>query len=155
MSSTSSKLPQTRTILDTKPRLNETIRKLEKRLLSEPGDKQAARNLVTILDFHLPSRHELGAYSDCQRTLATKYQKDIWINDPSNSDKAAEHYKQWQAILDSQGVNPKIAVGQLFVGELLTIHGELANCNLHLSLFEKKTLSHESATIALKFKSYQ
>jgi hypothetical protein len=112
------------------------VRELEKILLNKPDDLHVVKRLVETLDWHLPNKGGLGAYTDCQQMLSARFQEDTWINDVLNPSKVAEHYKQWQALLDSMYVKPKIPIAQLFSGGLLTIHGMSAYCKLRLSLFK-------------------
>jgi len=114
------------------------VSKLEKLLLANPGDIRAARNLITILDFHEPSALETGAYTDCQRTLSSNLRGKNWIDEAMLPGKMADRYKQWQDLLDSKGVTTKLPIAQLFMGRLHAICGESANCGQRLSLFEKK-----------------
>lgn len=115
-----------------------TIEKLENRLIIEPDDRPAIKRLVTILDSYVPNRLGLGTYSDCQRKLAIQFHKENWISDILRPGKTAEHYKKWQAFLNSMGVNPQIPIAQLSAGNTHKISGEETYCSLRLSLFEKE-----------------
>jgi hypothetical protein len=50
----------------------------------------------------------------------------------------ADHYKQWQGILDSMRITSKLPIAQLFTGRFNTIQGQKYYCGLYLSLFEKE-----------------
>jgi len=122
---------------------DKAIKELEAILRQRPNDSGAARRLVTFLDRYLPSDGGYGAYTDCQRVLWTKFRNDIWIEDVLNPAKAAEYYKEWQAFLDSKCAIPAIAIAQLLDGTNFTIHNTNMDCELRLSLFEKKNvISH-------------
>lgn len=133
-----SKLTQSKSVSVTASQLDEAVEQLEKLLRNKPNDMHALKKLVMILDFHLPSKRGLGAYSDCQHMFSTKFQEKSWIDDVLNSGNLSEHYKQWQAFLDSILVIPKLPVPQLFSGGLITIDGINAYCGLRLSMFKKE-----------------
>ncbi len=115
-----------------------TIEELENRLIVAPDDRPAIKKLVTILNSHVPNKPGLGTYSDCQRKLSFQFQKENWINDILRRGEIAEHYKKWQGLLNSMGVNPQIPITQLFAGDNHKIGGEDTHCGLRLSLFDKE-----------------
>lgn len=136
MSLVFSELTQSKSVSVTASQRDNAVMELENILLINPEDMHAAKRLVTILDWYLPSKRGLGIYTDCQRMLSTKFQENTWIDDVLIPGKTAEHYKQWQALLDSMCVVPAIPITQLYIGRHLTIHDVKAYCNLQISLFE-------------------
>jgi len=112
------------------------VAQLEARLRNRPDDNGAARQLLRILDYHLPSEPGLGSYSDCQHVLAAQYGDGAPTDDLLDAAKAAGHYREWSSILASMAVDPKIAVTQLFAGQFHSILGKPAHCSLHKTLFQ-------------------
>lgn len=131
-------MTQSESVTITASQRDKAVGELEKILRNKPGDLHAVQRLVTILDEYLPSKHGLGAYTDCQRTLSTRFQDNTWTGDASNPGKVAEHYKKWKAFLDSMCQIPEIPIMQLFSGRLFAIEGVETYCNLRTSLFKKE-----------------
>lgn len=95
------------------------------------------RTLLAILDRYLPDQNGIGAYTDCQRMLRSKFRENTWIEDALDPVRAAGHYRQWLEFVDSRCAIPPIAISQIFDGTDLTIHGEHTYCDQRISLFEK------------------
>lgn len=114
------------------------VRMLERRLASQPHDQQAARGLVMLLDFHVPSNPELGAYTRCQNRLAALHSDVGWTRALLDTEAAARSYKTWEALLDSHDVRPHVNFNQLFMGQFLRINGKAAACDAYLAFFKKE-----------------
>lgn len=133
-----SKTPQSITVSMNNAERDAEVKKLEQWLVDHPGDRSAARRLITILDYYIPSEQGIGAFTDCQRAIAAQYQKYSWTTDLLNHEKVAQYYKEWQTCLSSMNVRPQIPITQLFMGKFHYVHGEQALCNVRLSLFKKE-----------------
>ena len=114
------------------------VKKLEQWVIDHPSDRGAAQKLVGILDYYIPCKQGIGAFTDCQREIAAQYQKFSWATDLLNHEKMALHYKEWLTCLNSMNVRPQASEAQLFMGKFHYVHGEIALCNLRLSLFKKE-----------------
>jgi len=121
-------------------RLDKDIEELEKLLLEKPDVTRAVRRLLAILDRYLPDESGLGAYTECQRLLLTKFPENTWLDEVLDPLKASEYYKEWQAIVDLKCAIPPVAIVQLFDGTDFTIRGVHTHCDLRQSLFEKKNV---------------
>jgi len=120
--------------------LDAKVWELEERLVRNPDDEIAARGLVTILDYHLPGKQGVGAFTDCQRMIADQYRNSDWSSKLLNLEEVVRHYSRWQSDLDAMNVRTSIAIGQLFVGNFIAINGAEVYCSQFLALFKKEEI---------------
>jgi len=121
-------------------KLDAKVWELEERLVRNPDDSVAARELVTILDYHLPSKQGVGAFTDCQRMIADQYRNNDWSSKLLNLEEVVRHYSRWQSDLDAMNVRTSIAITQLLVGNFIAINGAEVYCNQYLALFKKEEI---------------
>jgi hypothetical protein len=118
----------------------ETIRQLEQVLVNFPNNLNAATTLTLLLDSDMPGKKGLGAFSDCQLKIAEKYQKPGALSDLLEPSKAAQHYKEWQALLRAKNAQPRFPVPQLFMGVRPTIRNQELYCGQYMALFKQKEI---------------
>ena len=120
--------------------IDQAIENLERRVLQNPDDGDAARYLLTILNLHTPVRQGLGPYTDCQLLLPCDFYEETSLEEQLNPSQMSDQYRRQQRLLNSMRVNPPVAVTQLFVGKVFTIHGTQTNCELRMKLFNEKSV---------------
>ncbi len=133
-----SKIPQSQSALASDLERAAEVKKLEQRLIEYPNDRKATRRLVTVLDYFMPSKSGIGAYTDCQQKIAAHYRQDGWSTDLVDLKEMTQHYQEWFACLNAMNVQPQIPVTQLFMGKFITIHDTQGYCDTRLALFKNE-----------------
>lgn len=119
-------------------RLDAKILELEQKLVEHPSNEAAVRELVRVLDFHMPTGSGVGAFTNCQKTLIAGHQHLDWAEELLEKEKLFRHWERWQSALGELNAPFSTAITQLFAGRHHEIDGEQAYCNLFLTLFKKQ-----------------
>lgn len=112
------------------------LERLEKRVSLKPNDRQAIRQLVTMLEYsNLPKQH-LGAYSKAQLEVTGGLKKG-WQAALVDTGRQTAAYSGWMKALDTQNIQLAVPIAQIYVGQTITINGEHGNCGQRLNFFEE------------------
>ncbi len=109
---------------------------LESRLNGNPGDMQAMRRLVTILDQMPAGFLGNGRLTTAQRSI-TSGLPDNWRQALLSDKATAEFYASWIGTLHAAGITRSVPIGQIFAGRTMTINGIHAHCGERLKFFAK------------------
>ncbi len=109
---------------------------LEAKLLESPGDMQAMRRLVTLLDQKPAAYQGAGRFTSAQNAIARALPGD-WSVAFLNADTGAAYVRDWLDAVHSAGIARCVPIGQIFAGRTMTINGTHAHCGARLKFFKE------------------
>lgn len=114
---------------------------LENRFFVNPGDLQALKRLVTMLDAAPVRTNQPGHFEKAQAALGQGFGRN-WQKVLLEPGQHAAAYERWLSVLNTAGIKRGVPIGQVFSGRMLTIRGEHAHCDTRLKFFkETKVIS--------------
>ncbi len=110
------------------------LEQLENWVAVRPGDLQAIRRLVTLLDMSDGRQSDSGAFGRAQSKVASALPKD-WQQTLLDPSKCAQAYGVWLNVLKSARIKHAVPVAQVFSGQVLKVRGETPYCDARLKFF--------------------
>ena len=97
--------------------------------MKKPGNIAALRRLVSILDFHQPSKGTEGKYAECQSQINTEiHQICADLNSNQKHNDLVQLYRISLDQFEESGIEFTLPVTQLFRGKQHTVNEQPTTC---------------------------